>query len=90
MAKIIEEISYPNGGKLRVYEGNRISYIPSEKYKQKLEELNKKSKLTLEERIAKLKNNKNLYKKGICISGNKLIDKILRTHEIFDFSKVQL
>ena len=88
--QVVDEITYPSGGKLQIFKSGRTNYIPSEKYLLKRAEyLKERPNEPLEQRAIKHKHKKILFTQGRCIAGDKMFDKIFKMHEIFDFTKAK-
>lgn len=91
---IVEQVIYPSGGTLEIYANGTRSYIPSETYRKKVEKANRcivTSSPKDKTRIA-IKHNRNklLFNKGVCITGNRLIDKVFQgPTPKFNFTKVK-
>ena len=87
---IVEVIDYPSGAKLHVFKDGSNEFIPSQKYQDfiksipfiKVGDINKK-------RIAHNRN-KLLFEKGVCVSGDKLLDNLLTPKSKFNFTKISL
>ena len=89
---LVETITYPSGGSLLIYKSGKTHYQPSQRYFDRLKELEIK-KLTEEEKLKKFINyrrNKILWEKGICVVGERLLDKLLTKYTKFNFTKLKL
>lgn len=88
---IVETITYSSGGSLLIYNSGRTEYQPSQRYFDRIKELEIKQ-LTEDEKLKKFINyrrRKILYEKGVCVVGERLLDKLFKRTR-FNFTKLKL
>lgn len=88
--ELIEEIHYESGGILYIYSDGSRSYTPSSnylKFKERVTKINcPNNKLS---RTIRHNRNKLLFQEGICVSGDRLLDKLLTPQTRFNFTNIK-